>query len=58
MGEIKTMTMLLYEADKLLTVSPLYKRGTNSLYRKLQANKGGTNSKVILMICSQPLSKC
>lgn len=53
MGEIKTMTMLLYEVDKLLTVSPLYTRGTNSFYKKPQANKSGTNSEVILTIDSQ-----
>lgn len=50
--------MLLYEVHKLLTVSPLYTRGTNSLDRKPQANKGGTNSEVLLMTYSQPLSKC
>lgn len=52
MGEIKTMTMFLYEVNTLLTVSPLYKWGTNFLHRKTKANKGGRNSEVILMIYS------
>lgn len=55
MGEIKTITMLLYEVDKLLTVSPLYTWGTNSFYKKTQANKSGINSEVILTIDSQQM---
>lgn len=46
MGEIKTMTKFLYEVNEVLTVSPLYKWGTNFLHRKTKAKKGGRSSEV------------